>query len=241
MCSPPPSDDELVRGMLEYYDLRADEYDQWYLRQGRYDTPELNDAWRSDVRWLDALVDAFTARHAGRRVLELACGTGLWTERVAGGCGLVATDTSPQMLGHARRRLERAGVAARWVRADAYRLPFERASFDAAYAGFFISHVPSSYMPTFFDQVSRVVRPGGELLLFDGRRASCAAGSAPTAGDSLVQQRPLNDGRVFGVLKIYYDCERLARLLSRYGTSMCVHESRAFFVAGSCRLGCQPQ
>jgi len=241
VCSPSPSDDELVRGMLEYYDQRADEYDQWYLRQGRYDTPELNDAWRDDVRWLGAVVDAFAARHAGRRVLELACGTGPWTERVAGGCQLVATDTSPQMLGHARRRLSRAGVTARWVRGDAYRLPFEQASFDAAYAGFFISHVPSSYVATLFDQVRRVLRCGGELLLFDGRRASHAAGSAPTAGNSLVQQRPLNDGRVFPVLKIYYDRERLARLLARYGTHVQVRESLTFFVAGSCRLGCSPR
>jgi demethylmenaquinone methyltransferase/2-methoxy-6-polyprenyl-1,4-benzoquinol methylase len=223
--------------MLEYYDQRADEYDQWYLRQGRYDTPELNDAWRDDVRWLDGVVDAFAARHAGRRVLELACGTGSWTERTAGGCRLVATDHSPQMLGHARRRLSRAGVTARWARADAYRLPFERASFDAAYAGFFISHVPLSYVPTLFDQMRRVLRPGGELLLFDGRRASCAAGSAPAAGENLVQQRPLNDGRVFSVLKIYYDRERLGGLLSRYGTNVQVQESKVFFVAGSCRFG----
>ena len=223
--------------MLEYYDQRADEYDQWYLRQGRYDTPELNDAWREDVRWLGAVVDAFAARHAGRRVLELACGTGFWAGRTAGGCHLVATDTSPQMLDHARRRLKRAGVAARWVRADAYRLPFERGSFDAAYAGFFISHVPSLYVALLFDQVSGVLRPGGELLLFDGRRASRAAGSAPAAGDRLVQQRSLNDGRVFEVLKIYYDRERLGGLLSRYGTSVCTQESKVFFVAGSCRFG----
>jgi demethylmenaquinone methyltransferase/2-methoxy-6-polyprenyl-1,4-benzoquinol methylase len=135
--------------------------------------------------------------------------------------------------------LSRAGVTARWARADAYRLPFGEASFDAAYAGFFISHVPSSYVPTLLGQVSRVLRCGGELLLFDGRRASHAVGSAPAAGDSPVQQRPLNDGRVFSVLKIYYDRNSLRGLLSRYGRRVDVQESPTFFVAGTCRFGCQ--
>ena len=53
--APPPTD-----SMVDYYQARAPEYDDWYLRRGRYERGPIHDAaWNAELdaagRWLDAL------------------------------------------------------------------------------------------------------------------------------------------------------------------------------------------
>src|SRR5580693_304367 len=86
-----------LRQQLDYYRARAGEYDQWWLRQGRYDRgAALNAQWFADVALVSSALGAF--RPAGR-VLELACGTGIWTEQLLPFASqLTAVDGSPEML-----------------------------------------------------------------------------------------------------------------------------------------------
>jgi demethylmenaquinone methyltransferase/2-methoxy-6-polyprenyl-1,4-benzoquinol methylase len=160
-------DNQLLRAMLQYYDQRAPEYDQWYLRLGRYDTPDLNDQWFQDLCHLARLVAEFAASYADQPVLELACGTGFWSALAARSCRLIATDPAPGMLGQTRSRLHAARASAGLVRADAYRLPFAPQSFAAAFAGFFISHVPPACLDPLFADLARVVRRGADLVSGD--------------------------------------------------------------------------
>jgi hypothetical protein len=67
--------------MVAYYDARAPEYDDWYLRRGRYEHGPIHDAaWNAELdaagRWLDALPIA-------GRIVELASGTGWWSPLLA--------------------------------------------------------------------------------------------------------------------------------------------------------------
>ncbi|MBV8884310.1 MAG: hypothetical protein JO235_09990 [Chroococcidiopsidaceae cyanobacterium CP_BM_RX_35] len=67
----------LLEEQIAYYKARANEYDEWFLRQGRYDRDhELNQQWFAEVA---QLTEALAARVPTERVLELTCGTGLWT------------------------------------------------------------------------------------------------------------------------------------------------------------------
>ncbi|MFQ6047778.1 MAG: class I SAM-dependent methyltransferase [Phycisphaerae bacterium] len=232
----PPRDDDLIRLMQQYYDQRAGEYDLWYLRCGRYDTPELNELWADELADLAGHLRNFARAHRAATVLELACGTGFWTALVGQFCRLVATDYSARMLQRCGRRLRTANVTATLVRADAYRLPFGSACFDAAFAGFFISHVPRSRRHGLLSGLCDVVRPGGQVLLFDGMRPSCAAGSAPDHRRGQIQRRCLDDGRAYPVLKIYYDPPSLARLLRPYGRDVAVTTTARFFILGSFRV-----
>ena len=51
--------DAILAGQQAYYRARAPEYDQWFLRQGRYDRgPEETAAWFSEVRRLDDVLRA---------------------------------------------------------------------------------------------------------------------------------------------------------------------------------------
>ena len=64
----------LLQDQIVYYQARAAEYDQWFLRQGRYDRgAELNQQWFQEVAQVRQALDQFKPHG---RILELACGTG---------------------------------------------------------------------------------------------------------------------------------------------------------------------
>ena len=119
------------------------------------------------VQWLtyrpvhDAVVRALR-RLRPRRVLDVGCGTGLLTTRLArslAGSSIVGCDFSSGMLDQARRHPERVA----WVRGDALRLPFRDASVDVIVSTEAFHWFPDQRraLADFF----RVVAPGGHLLV----------------------------------------------------------------------------
>src|SRR4051794_6593058 len=92
-----PAPHATLQEMMEYYRARAAEYDEWFYRQWRYDRgAESNARWFAEV---DEIFAAFDALPIGGDVLELAPGTGIWTERIAGRATTVtAVDASPEMI-----------------------------------------------------------------------------------------------------------------------------------------------
>ena len=106
--------DELIAEQIEYYRARAPEYDEWCDRRGGYDLgPEANALWERDVAVVENALDAFVP--AGR-VLELACGTGWWTQRLARHAGeLTCVDASAETIAIARQK-----ASARYIVADIF-------------------------------------------------------------------------------------------------------------------------
>ncbi|MGZ5131740.1 MAG: class I SAM-dependent methyltransferase, partial [Caldimonas sp.] len=104
-----------------YYAERAAEYDRVY------DKPERQDDLRALKRRLPPLF-------SGTRLIEVACGTGYWTQFIAPGAReVVALDAAPETLAIARGRV---GANVELLVGDAYDLPSDRGLFDAAFAGF---------------------------------------------------------------------------------------------------------
>ncbi len=101
-------DEELLEGQLAYYRARAGEYDEWFLRKGRHDRgPEWNRRWFWEIEEVRRELDRF--RPTGN-VLELACGTGLWTVELARhAASVTAVDASPEVLEINRTRLREVG------------------------------------------------------------------------------------------------------------------------------------
>jgi len=96
---------------------------------------------------------------SGARVLELGCGTGEFTRRVApSGARVVALDLSGDLLVKARAKLD---GAARFVRGNAHVLPFADASFDVVYGCSILHHLEVGVA---LREVRRVLRPGGRLV-----------------------------------------------------------------------------
>ena len=78
------SHDALVEEQITYYRARANEYDEWFLRQGRYDHgAEANARWHAEVAEVAGALDGFLRERPIASALEIAAGTGLWTQRLA--------------------------------------------------------------------------------------------------------------------------------------------------------------
>jgi len=99
----------------------------------------------------------------GKRVLDLGCGTGALTLRLAkSGYEVTGVDISTEMLAELGRRAKKLNVGL--VEADLFSLPFSEASFDAAVSRWVLPHFSDWNVAV--QQVSRILRPGG-VFVFD--------------------------------------------------------------------------
>ena len=198
--------------MRAYYQARAPEYDDWYLRRGRYSHGVIADAaWNADLdaatQWLDALP-------ISSEIVELAAGTGWWSPLLASKGQLWLYDAVEEPLDRARERLMAHGLAAHIHVRDAWAEPDRQV--DVLFCGFWLSHVPR--------RTSR--RVPFHLLEAGSSRAACSRSSIhgaipiraprtiPTPEDDL-STRKLDDGREFTIPKIYYEPEELEAALKR--------------------------
>ena len=228
-------DGELLRGQLAYYRARAGEYDEWFLRQGRHDRgPKWNRRWFSELEEVRRELDSF--RPEGE-VLELACGTGLWTVELARHADRVtAVDASPEVLGINRARLgeSRTETPVRYVRADLFDWRPDEEAYDSVFFGFWLSHVPPGRFDAFWDLVRSALRPGGRAFFVDSLRIE------PWAEKRLVGRDPqdhttvrhLNDGREFRIVKIFYEPAALERRLADLGWRFSVRKTENHLLYG---------
>ena len=219
--------------MVRYYSARADEYDDWYLRRGRYSHgPQEDEAWRAD---LEAAASWLSLCPFHGRIAELAAGTGWWSPALAGRGRLTMYDAAPEPLAKARSRLEAAGLRATAELRDVWAEP--AGAVDGLFTGFWISHVERSRLDEFFRLATRWLVPDGLFAFIDSRRdaASSALDHRPP-DETDVQVRRLEDGETFRVRKIYYEPADLEAALRRAGFDQIeVTVTDRFFVMGSAR------
>jgi SAM-dependent methyltransferase len=207
--APPPPDIDVDRSMIDYYEARAPEYDDWYLRRGRYERGAIHDAaWNAELdaagRWLDAL-----PWHG--EIVELAAGTGWWSPLLASRGELSLYDTSAAALDRARERLVAHGLRAHLHIRDAWAEPDR--TVDGLFLGFWLSHVPRDRLAAFLGLAHRWLKPGGHLAFIDSLSdpASGAVDHPTAAADQSL--RRLDDGREFTIVKAYYEPDHLAAAL----------------------------
>jgi ubiquinone/menaquinone biosynthesis C-methylase UbiE len=215
--------------MLAYYAARAPEYDDWYLRRGRYSHGVIADAaWNAELdtatQWLDSLP-------FGGEIVELAAGTGWWSPLLASKGQLWLYDAVEEPLDRARDRLVAHGLAAHIHVRDAWAEPERQV--DALFCGFWLSHVPRVRLDDFLTLGHRWLKPGGIFAFIDSRRdsSSSATDHVPPADD--MSTRKLDDGREFTIPKIYYEPTELEQALARAGfSSSKVETTPRFFLLG---------
>ncbi len=136
-------------------------FDLWSLV---YDLPPVQ--WATYWPVHEAVMAELRRWQCGR-VLDLGCGTGQLTVRIASelpGCAVTGCDFSRGMLEHAVARA--AGLrsaAVRWVRGDAGRLPFRAGAFDAVVSTEAFHWFPDQDAAV--AEMHRVLAPGGLVLL----------------------------------------------------------------------------
>jgi Methyltransferase domain len=221
----PAAHDELIA----YYEARAAEYDDWYLRRGRYARGPIHDAaWNAELdaagRWLDGLT------FPPGRIVELAAGTGWWSPLLADKGELWSSDAAEAPLDRARERLLAHGLRAHLHVRDAWAEP-EGDPAAGLFAGFWLSHVRRNRTSAFLELAGRWLAPGGRLAIIDSLPdpQSGAADHPAPAGDRA--ERRLDDGRTFTIDKVYRSPEEIADAVTAAGFGdVDVRSTGRFFV-----------
>jgi protein-L-isoaspartate O-methyltransferase len=178
--------------LTAYYRRRAGEYEAIYAKPERQ--PDLL-----------VLKKKFSELLKNARLLEVACGTGYWTAVLSNAAASVtATDLAEEPMAIARAKPYPKGNVT-FTEADAYALPAGLGRFDAAFAGFWWSHVPRERIAEFTASLHARLEPGARVVMFDNLYVD--GNSTPIvetdAAGNTYQMRELADGSRFRVLKNY--------------------------------------
>jgi demethylmenaquinone methyltransferase/2-methoxy-6-polyprenyl-1,4-benzoquinol methylase len=224
----------VLRDQIDYYRARAGEYDQWWFREGRYDRGQaFNAQWHTETAAVEHALDAWLADRAPRRVLELACGTGLFTRRIAPCVAqLTAVDASAEVMAINRARV--AGSNVEYVQADLFAWrPTER--YDAVFFSFWLSHVPDARFDAFWATVRSAVREDGAVFLIDSAfdPSSTARDHVLPDRDTGVVMRKLNDGREFRIVKVFWEPAALTSRLGGLDWTASLARTPRYFIYGA--------
>ncbi|HTK90883.1 MAG TPA: class I SAM-dependent methyltransferase [Verrucomicrobiae bacterium] len=206
----------MTQEMTRYYAERAAEYERVYLQP----------AWQGD---LPVLRERVLETFPGRRVLEVACGTGYWTALLAQVARAVhGEDVNAETLALARAR--RYPVPVTLARADAYAPG--AGGFDAGLAALWLSHVDLGRMDEFLAAFHSRLEPGAVVLMFDERGAPNrrAVMTRRDAAGNRYEKRRISAGREFEIVKNLFGGDTLVRHLAPHGTDLAFEELERFWI-----------
>jgi demethylmenaquinone methyltransferase/2-methoxy-6-polyprenyl-1,4-benzoquinol methylase len=208
--------DRLLAEQISYYRARAPEYD----------VTAVDALERLGGEALHRALEAF--RPSGH-VLELACGTGMWTERLLRDAeSVTAVDASPEMIELASARVG-GDARVRFVHADLFSWPPER-RYDVVFFGFWLSHVPPERFDSFWELVRESLAPDGRVLFVDDAYRS--ADELIEGKDSATIERKLEDGAAFRIVKVPHTPAGLEHRLAELGWNIEVHATSGPFFWG---------
>jgi SAM-dependent methyltransferase len=185
-----------------YYDKRAREYELIYEKPER----------QRELAWLRNRIPEILG---GRNVLEVACGTGYWTQFIAKRARHVhACDINESVLEIAREKKVPPG-SVDFFKADAVSLDGIPSGCDGAFAGFWWSHVKKSELALFVKNLSLKLEPGSVVAILDNTFTEWSSTplSRRDAEGNTYQMRKLANGEEFEIMKNFPTHAELADLV----------------------------
>lgn len=219
-----------LRAQRLYYCLRAGEYDDAYSRRGQHDRgPSLNAQWQEELTRVRRAFDEL-ALHGD--IIELAAGTGVWTERlIARARSLTILDGSAEMLAENRVRLGAAASKGAYRVADLFEWRPDRI-WDVCVFAFWLAKVPDDRVEEFLRKVARALQPGG--------RVCCVDKWAEAEPSTEFETRHLNDGRAFTIVDHPRPPSRIIELFGAAGMDVDVQTFGNRFILASGTKGSKP-
>lgn len=192
----------MLAEQLAYYRAGAAEYDRPY----------------SELAELQELLACVDALPIAGDVLELACGTGQWTQLLAARArSVTAVDAASEALALARTRAAAPTVG--FVEADlfAWRPPRR---YDTVFFAFWLSHVPPARLPRFWNTVADALAPSGKVIFIDDGPAGAADEDVLADHPVPAVVRRLDDGSKYRIVKVFHDARTLTSDLTALGWSV---------------------
>ena len=186
---------ELRSQVNEYYAVMAPVYD----RNAGY-----NDQESEKLREFSRT--SYQELFKNKRVLEIACGTGYWTEIIGQTAkSVLATDINPSMLSIAEKRCNYLPNVD-FLQTDAYSLTDVHRDFDAAFSHWWWSHMPKKLIPLFLKSLHSKLEPGSKVLFVDQLLSTvgfCAKNATQIKyqDGNRLEQRITPDGKLYNVVK----------------------------------------
>lgn len=193
------TDDKIIREMMSYYDERAEEYDEIYL--GKSHTTIDADVYRKDVAKVSEMVSRFGKGH----LIDIGCGAGFWLPNYARNCNQITfLDQSARMLSKCKDRVEELGLAdiSSFIQGDYLDIKLEASKYDCALVGFLLGHLTLEQEKTFFRKLEENLKANPQLMFIESAWNKRRQRYQEKEG---VQERVLNNGRIFRVYKRYFD------------------------------------
>jgi len=226
---PPPDGDDVTAGD----DLLAEQVAYYRRRASEYDVTAFADLDAGRAR-ITRVVAAL--RPAGT-VLEIACGTGLWTGALAkAATAVTAIDAAPEAIGIARGRVQAAHV--RFEVADVFTWQ-AAARFDTVFFAFWLSHVPAGRFDQFWRQLRGLLAGQGRVLFVD-EHPDVRGKEVYEAGSAEIVHRRLGDGSEYRLVKVFVHPGQLRARLRPLGWHSRIRRDGDDWVIGEARPAHRP-
>lgn len=217
----------ILQQQIAYYRARAAEYDEWFYRKGRFNHGEAE-----NKRWFDEAAKVRDVLHSlpkQRHILELAPGTGIWTQELLKlSDKITAIDASPEMIEINKAKVQSDKVTYR--QADLFEWQPTQ-EYDMIFFSFWLSHVPPEKLDGFLQKVKQALKIGGVVFMVDSKRKpSSTAKDHVLPSEGVVMKRTLNDGSNFEIIKIYYETDELVKAFIRNGMDTEAKFTDNFFI-----------
>ena len=198
----PPRDVFSEREIISsYYSKRASTYDSAVRPAER--CPDMEE-----------LIRMIENRFSNRKVLEVACGTGYWTQIIARSASVVkAVDINDAMIRRAATKLHGQDNVTLGT-SDAYSLANINELFDIGFGGFWWSHIPKRTIPHFLSTLSRKMKDGASVIMVDNNYVDGCSGPITNMDrEGNTYQTRIIDGRKYEVLKNFPTPEEIEKAL----------------------------
>ena len=212
------------KNIITYYKARAKEYEKIYAkpeRQGQL------------LQASEILQQIFS----GKNVLEIACGTGYWTERISQtASSILATDINESVIEIAKTKKYNCPVNFQIV--DIYK-PAGLTGYESIFGGFIWSHIPLQDLEKFIDNINAQTIPGGTIVLIDNNyvEGSSLPVTETDKFGNTYQTRKLEDGSEHLVLKNFPTREFLKDLLHNKATDIEFIDLKYYWIMKYCPSG----
>lgn len=192
-----------------YYAKRAPIYEDVYHKPHR----------QENIRWLHEMLGK---TFSGLDVLEVACGTGFWTQSAARGAkSILATDINREVMELARLK-DYGQCRMAFIQSDAFLLEAVASGYSGGLVALWWSHVPRSELPGFLRNFHGKLKPGATVLILDNHYVegdSSPISRVDEEGNGF-QVRELPDGSRYEVLKNFPSESEIRQDLSEYAVDL---------------------